>query len=91
MRAERGDWLIIERVNVGQSPRRGLIVAVRSVGGSPLYRVRWGGNGHTSLIAPGPDARIVKAADVRRAGSGSSVRTSARSHRRPWWRWRRRA
>ncbi|MPY83969.1 MAG: DUF1918 domain-containing protein [Actinophytocola sp.] len=85
--AERGDWLIIERAAIGQPPRRGLIVGVRSVDGSPLYRVRWGGNGHVSLISPGPDARVVKAADARLGRTGRSIRNSPR---RRWWRWRRR-
>jgi len=85
--AERGDWLIIERAAIGQPPRRGLIVGVRSVDGAPLYRVRWGGNGHISLISPGPDARVVKATDARLGRTGKAARNS---RHRFWRHWRRR-
>lgn len=79
MRAERGDWLIIERASVDQAPRKGLILDVTSPEGLPPFLVRWGGNGYTSLVVPGPDARIVKRAEKRRRHS--AARRSPR-----WWR-----
>lgn len=41
MRAKVGDWLIVERVAVGQEPLRGLITEVRSDDAAPPYVVRW--------------------------------------------------
>lgn len=67
MRAARGDWLIIERAGIGQPPRKGQIVGVRSRDGSPPYVVRWAGYGHTSLLFPGPDARIISSRTVKRS------------------------
>lgn len=69
LRASRGDWLVIERAGVGQAARRGLIVGVRSPDGSPPYVVRWAGYGHTTLMFPGPDARVLSAREVERARS----------------------
>lgn len=88
MRAERGDWLIIERAGVGQSPRTGRIVAVPSGDGSPPYRVLWAGSGHISLMFPGPDARLVRAGEVNGSAAArlkGSVRPAGRSER--FWRW----
>ncbi|GAA5129833.1 DUF1918 domain-containing protein [Haloechinothrix salitolerans] len=80
MRAERGDWLIIERASVDQAPRKGVILDVGTPDGLPPFLVRWGGNGYTSLVVPGPDARIVK----RAAASRQRRRTQRRVPR--WWR-----
>lgn len=74
LRASRGDWLVIERAGVGQAARRGLIVGVRSQDGSPPYVVRWAGYGHTTLMFPGPDARVLSAREAERS------RTALRSN-----------
>lgn len=81
MRAQCGDWLIIERASVDQAPRKGLIIGVATPDGLPPFRVRWGGNGYVSLVVPGPDARIVKRAAARRGRFRPASRRSAR-----WWR-----
>lgn len=74
MRAGRGDWIVIERPGVGQPPRKGRIVGVRSQDGSPPYVVRWAGYGHTTLLFPGPDARILRARGVTRSPSAARSR-----------------
>lgn len=76
LRAARGDWIVIERAGIGQPARKGLIVGVRSVDGSPPYLVRWAGHGHTSLMFPGPDARVVSARAARRPALRLSSRLS---------------
>lgn len=86
MRAERGDWLIIERAGIDQRPRKGKIIEVRSADGSPPYRVRWGGTGHTSLMFPGSDARVLSARNgltpaFHRPGRAEAGRASR------FWRW----
>ncbi|MQA61631.1 MAG: DUF1918 domain-containing protein [Actinophytocola sp.] len=83
LRAERGDWLIIERAGVGQPPRTGLIVGVRSPGGAPPYVIRWG-VGHTTLMFPGPDARVVPAAAVNGAKRARTRRPARPSRLRQW-------
>jgi hypothetical protein len=57
MQATTGDVLIIEGKIVGQPPRRGTILEVRSPNGTPPYWVRWE-DGHEGLAFPGPDAHI---------------------------------
>lgn len=81
MRAARGDWLVIERAGVGQAVRKGLIVGVRSSDGSPPYLVRWAGYGHTTLMFPGSDARVISA---READRSATVRWTSRVSR--FWR-----
>lgn len=87
MRAERGDWLIIERAGVDQAPRKGLIIEVRSADGSPPYRVRWGGSGHTTLMFPGSDARVLNTRDgVRRASAFRSAGPTRSRRASQFWR-----
>jgi hypothetical protein len=43
---------------------RGYIEAVMSGSGEPPYRVRWAGDDHVSIVCPGPDARVVTAAEL---------------------------
>lgn len=81
MRAERGDWLIIERAGIGQAPRKGVIIGVATPDGLPPFRVRWGGTGYTTLVVPGPDARIVRGTAARRPRRRTTSRRFAR-----WWR-----
>ena len=58
MRAQVGNWLIVEGLT-DESPRRqGEIVTVDHTDGSPPYWVRWLGDDHRSLVFPGPDARV---------------------------------
>ena len=58
MMAQVGDRLILESTNLSDSGRVGVITAVRHHDGAPPYLVRWLADGRTSLIFPGPEARI---------------------------------
>jgi hypothetical protein len=58
MRAQVGNWLIVEGLT-DESPRRqGQIVGVDHADGSPPFWVRWLDDDHRSLVFPGPDARV---------------------------------
>lgn len=59
MRAEPGDWLIVEGRTVGFQARRGLIKEVHSGDGSPPYLVHWSDSDQDCLTFPGPDAHVV--------------------------------
>lgn len=87
MRAERGDWLVIEGASVGQAPRVGRILEVRAGDGSPPYLVRWVRAGYTTLIVPGPDARLVPASQMDSQGNGVGSARPARFWRRILSRW----
>jgi hypothetical protein len=70
MRAERGDWLVVESLHVGQVRRRGMVLEAHGPDGSPPYLIRWDDGDHESLVYPGPDAHLEKAEDTTDAGSG---------------------
>jgi hypothetical protein len=65
MHANPGDWLLVEGRAVGNRPRRGRILEVRSADGTPPYLVRWL-DGREALVFPGPDARVVDAGELAR-------------------------
>jgi hypothetical protein len=65
MHAQQGDWLVIEGRDINHHARRGLILSVESVDGTPPYRVRWEDNGHEALCFPGPDTHIVQGPATR--------------------------
>lgn len=67
MRAQPGDWLVIERGDVDHQARRGHIEAVRNADGTPPYVVRWVDTDHVTLVFPGPDAHVVSAAELAQA------------------------
>ena len=58
MRAVVGDRIIIKGHRVGEPDRDCLVLEVRDPEGGPPYRVRWGEDGHESLIFPGSDAVV---------------------------------
>jgi hypothetical protein len=58
MKAEVGDWLVIEGTVLGEKRRAGLIIEVRHADGTPPYVVRWLEDDHESLVFPGPTARV---------------------------------
>lgn len=58
MRANVGDWLVIEQNTLDRARRQGEIIEVADPDGSPPYRVRWVEDDHESLVFPGPEARI---------------------------------
>jgi Domain of unknown function (DUF1918) len=57
MRAQPGDYLVVEGSTTEHHARRATILEVRSSDGSPPYLVRWE-DGHEGLTFPGPDAHI---------------------------------
>ncbi|XVU28090.1 DUF1918 domain-containing protein [Actinoplanes sp. CA-054009] len=62
MIARIGDRIVVEGTHIGDSRRIGVITAVAHADGTPPYEVRWVDDGRTSLIFPGPEARIEKQA-----------------------------
>jgi hypothetical protein len=58
MKAQIGDWVVIEGATLDIPRRQGQIVEVLHADGSPPYRVRWVDDDHLSLVFPGPGARI---------------------------------
>ncbi|WP_063131309.1 DUF1918 domain-containing protein [Nocardia fusca] len=65
MRAQVGDWLIVEGRALGGTVRRGLIEEVHGTDGAPPYLVHWTDTGSRALTFPGPDARAVTSAELR--------------------------
>ena len=61
MRAQPGDWLVVEASSEERHARPAEIRAVDAADGSPPYWVRWLDTGHEGLFFPGPDARVVSA------------------------------
>lgn len=53
-----GDRLIIRGHRVGEPDRDAEIIEVRGIDGSPPFVVRWGEDGHESLLFPGTDAFV---------------------------------
>jgi hypothetical protein len=58
MIAAIGDRIILEAAHLGDLRRVGVITAVAHADGGPPYEVRWLDDGRTTLIFPGPEARI---------------------------------
>lgn len=58
MKAEVGDWLVIEGRRLDARRRRGEVVGLVHEDGSPPFRVRWVEDGHETLVVPGPEAHI---------------------------------
>ncbi|GAA4607494.1 hypothetical protein BJY16_006360 [Actinoplanes octamycinicus] len=67
MNARTGDRIVIEGNREGEVRRVGVITAVGHPDGRPPYHVRWLEDGHTSVIFPGPEARIEPAGGVQAA------------------------
>ena len=66
MEAHIGDHVIVEGAKVGLARRRGEVLEILHGAGGDRLRVRWEGDDHESVIAPGPDMRI-------EAGDGDAV------------------
>ena len=58
MNATVGDQLIILSARLDRPVRDGEIMEIRGENGAPPYVVKWNDTGRTSLVFPGPDARI---------------------------------
>lgn len=59
MRAQVGDWIVVESTHLDQPRREGKVVELRHPDGSPPYMVQWQHSGETTLAFPGPDARVL--------------------------------
>jgi Rv2632c-like/Domain of unknown function (DUF1918) len=70
MEAHIGDHVIVEGAKVGLARRRGEVLEILHGAGGERLRVRWEGNDHESVIAPGPDLHI-------EAGEGGGVDRSS--------------
>jgi hypothetical protein len=68
MRAQPGDFLLVEGPTEHSHTRRGEILAVHGDKGGPPFMVRWQDSGHEALVFPGPDAHV-EATEVPGAGS----------------------
>lgn len=64
MHAKTGDWLVVETSTVDRHGVRGEILEILSDTGEPPFRVRWAHDGHVGIVCPGPDARVVTAAEL---------------------------
>ncbi|HSA49074.1 MAG TPA: DUF1918 domain-containing protein [Yinghuangia sp.] len=60
MKAQVGDWMVVESLHVGEPRRIGQIRSVEHQDGSPPYRVRWTENDRETLFFPGPEAHVEK-------------------------------
>jgi Domain of unknown function (DUF1918) len=77
MRAQPGDWLIVERGDVDQYARRGRIEEVHSAEGTPPYLVRWLDTGRVGLVFPGPDAHVLTSDELAQADAAAGARFAA--------------
>jgi hypothetical protein len=80
MRAEPGDWLIVERGDVDHHARRGRIEEVRGSDGSPPFVVRWTDADRTVLVFPGPDAYVLTPTELETADAAARSRFAAVQH-----------
>jgi Domain of unknown function (DUF1918) len=76
MRAQAGDWLIVEQANIDHEARLGLIEEVRTPDGTPPYLVRWLDTGHEALVFPGPDAHVQPQEEFAAAGARAFERAA---------------
>ncbi len=58
MEAHVGDHVVVEGAKVGLPPRRGEVLEIMRGAGGDRLRVRWQGDDHETVLAPGPDLRI---------------------------------
>jgi hypothetical protein len=58
LHARAGDQLVILSATLGRPVRDGEIIETRGADGSAPFLVRWADNGRTTLVFPGPDARV---------------------------------
>jgi hypothetical protein len=58
MKAAVGDRIVIHGHHIGEPDRDAEIVEVRGENGEPPFVVRWGDDGHQSLLFPGPDTSL---------------------------------
>jgi hypothetical protein len=69
MIAHVGDRIVAEGTYLSDHRRAGVVMAVERADGGPPYLVRWLDDGRTTLIFPGPEARIESAATMSAAAT----------------------
>jgi Domain of unknown function (DUF1876)/Domain of unknown function (DUF1918) len=55
MEAHVGDHVVVEGAKVGLARRRGEVLEILPGAAGPRLRVRWEGDDHETVLAPGPD------------------------------------
>lgn len=63
MEAHVGDHVVVEGAKVGQAPRRGEVIEILRGAGGDRLRVRWEGDQHETVLAPGSDTHIEMGAE----------------------------
>jgi Domain of unknown function (DUF1918) len=58
LHARVGDQLVILSATLDRPVRDGEIIEIRGPDGSPPFLVRWADDDRTTLVFPGPDARV---------------------------------
>ena len=58
LHARVGDQLVILSTTSDRPVRDGEIIETRGADGSPPFLVRWADDGRSTLVFPGPDARV---------------------------------
>jgi hypothetical protein len=58
MEAHVGDHVVVEGTKVGQARRRGEVLEILRGAGGDRLRVRWEGDDHETVLAPGSDMYI---------------------------------
>lgn len=58
MRAQVGDWIVVESRHLGGERRRGQIIRLNHPDGTPPYVVRWTDNDRETVFFPGPETHI---------------------------------
>jgi hypothetical protein len=59
MKASVGDQLVVLSAQLDRPVRAGEIVEIHGRDGEPPFLVKWGDSDHTTLVCPGPDARVL--------------------------------
>jgi hypothetical protein len=79
MRAAVGDRIVIAPKTLDRPVRAGRVVELRHADGSPPYLVEWDDSERTTIVFPGPDARVEHADTEPAAAPAATTR-----HVRTW-------
>jgi hypothetical protein len=69
MKANVGDWIVVEGPTTGHGRREGIIVSLHHPDGEPPYEVKWADTGKTTLVFPGPDMHLRHPQDQSRSNA----------------------
>lgn len=70
MKANVGDWIVVESVNLGGPRRIGRVMRVEHTDGSPPYTVKWTEDDRETLFFPGPEAHVETSESLLRGRRG---------------------